>query len=81
MISHAQEETNAGDKRLLYLYLLEHVRVVTDLPQLHDGVHQRLCASFTLVNTMCTMPVVTVIFFHFTFIHKGSFKDIHLDIS
>lgn len=34
-----------------YLYLLEHVRVVTDLPQLHDGVHQCLCASFTLVNT------------------------------
>lgn len=37
-----------------YLYLLEHVRVVTDLPQLHDGVHQRLCASFTLVNTKRT---------------------------
>lgn len=33
-----------------YLYLLEHVRVVTDLPQLHDGVHERLCAAFTLVN-------------------------------
>lgn len=33
---------------LSYLYLLEHVRMVADLPQLHDGVHQCLCASFTL---------------------------------
>lgn len=31
-----------------YLYLLEHVRMVADLPQLHDGVHQSLCASFSL---------------------------------
>lgn len=35
-----------------YLYLLEHVRVVTDLPQLHDCIHQCLRASFTLVNTI-----------------------------
>lgn len=32
----------------LYLDLLEHVGMVTDLPQLHDGVHQGLGASFTL---------------------------------
>lgn len=31
-----------------YLDLLEHVRMVADLPQLHDGVHQSLCASFAL---------------------------------
>ena len=28
--------------------MLEHVRVVADLPQLHDSVHQGLRASFTL---------------------------------
>lgn len=36
------------EQKTLYLYLLEHVRMVTDLPQLHDGVHQSLGASFTL---------------------------------
>lgn len=44
---------------------MKHVRVVTDLPQLHDGVHQCLCASFTLLNT--TRPnvqlVITVLYF------------------
>lgn len=28
--------------------MLEHVRVVADLPQLHDGVHQGLGAAFAL---------------------------------
>ena len=31
-----------------YLDLLEHVGVITDLPQLHDGVHQSLGSSLTL---------------------------------
>lgn len=31
-----------------YLNVLEHIRVVADLLQLHDGVHQSLCPSFTL---------------------------------
>lgn len=34
-----------------YLDVLEHVRVVTDLPQLHNSVHQSLSASFTLLET------------------------------
>lgn len=32
------------------LNLLKHIRMVADLPQLHDGVHQSLCASFALVG-------------------------------
>lgn len=31
-----------------HLDVLEHVRVVADLPQLHDGVHQGLGAAFAL---------------------------------
>lgn len=35
-------------KRGPHLDVLEHVRVVADLPQLHDGVHQGLGATFAL---------------------------------
>lgn len=31
-----------------HLDVLKHVRVVTDLPQLHDGVHQGFGAAFAL---------------------------------
>lgn len=31
-----------------HLDVLEHVRVVADLPQLHDGVHQGFGATFSL---------------------------------
>ena len=44
---------------------MKHVRVVTDLPQLHDGVHQCLCASFTLLDTtrQNVQLVITVLYF------------------
>lgn len=31
-----------------HLNVLEHVRVVADLPQLHNSVHQSLSAPFAL---------------------------------
>lgn len=31
-----------------YLYMLKHVGVVADLPQLHDRVHQGFRTTFTL---------------------------------
>jgi len=34
--------------RVSYLNVLKHVGVVANLPQLHDGVHQGLRATFTL---------------------------------
>lgn len=43
--------------------------MVTDLPQLHDGVHQCLCASFTLGNTMrlnVQREIAAFLFFPFT---------------
>lgn len=44
-MTHADQMTNAT---LTHLDLLEHVGVIADLPQLHDGVHQSLSAAFTL---------------------------------
>lgn len=41
--------SNAGIVK--YLNLLEHVWMITDLPQLHDSVHQSFSATFTLKNT------------------------------
>jgi hypothetical protein len=31
-----------------FFYLLEHVWMITNLPQLHDGVHQRLGTTTAL---------------------------------
>ena len=37
------------------LDLLEHEGMITDLPQLHDGVHQRLGASLSLLVSLRTV--------------------------
>lgn len=42
------EHKTTAPQALRYLDVLEHVGVVADLPQLHDGVHQGFCPAFTL---------------------------------
>ena len=37
-------------KSALYLNVLEHKRMVADLPQLHDRIHQSFGAAFALQN-------------------------------
>lgn len=40
-----------------HLDVLEHVGVVADLPQLHDGVHQGLGAALALGRTEERLPM------------------------
>lgn len=41
-----------------HLYVLEHVRMVADLLQLHDGVHQSLSSAFALKKIKILLPFV-----------------------
>lgn len=43
-----EEQLDEGGACVWYLDVLEHVRVVADLSQLHDRVHEGLCATFAL---------------------------------
>lgn len=49
---------------MCYLDVLEHVRVVANLPQLHDSVHQGLRATFTLKSEKTRRLNVDKIKFH-----------------
>lgn len=46
-----------------HLNVVEHIGVVADLFQLHDGVHQRLCSSFALRPEMenCQTTAFTIV--------------------
>lgn len=38
---------------LLYLYMLKHIWMVANLPQLHNSVHKRFCTTFALQEKEC----------------------------
>lgn len=46
--SLGQKQVNQTLFHLNYLNVLKHIRMVANLPQLHNSVHERFCTTFAL---------------------------------
>ena len=57
------------------LYVMEHERMVANLPQLHDRVHQNLGTTFTL-NSDEKKDQLDELFFNVDFVHLIVFRNI-----